>query len=82
MDFIEPCFGIGHNLSLICQMTSEDIKHQLIIIINIKACEPVWPSGKALGCKRRDVGSNPFRLSFLFKSCGLWTLSCDFVPPN
>ena len=30
VDFIEPCFGIGHNLSLICQMTSEDIKHQLI----------------------------------------------------
>ena len=29
---IEPCFGIGHNLSLICQMTSEDIKHQLVII--------------------------------------------------
>ena len=28
---IEPCFGIGH-LSLICQLTSEDIKHQLIII--------------------------------------------------
>ena len=23
---IEPCFGIGHSLSLICQMTSEDIK--------------------------------------------------------
>ena len=35
MDFIEPCFGIGHNLSLICQMTSEDVKHQLIIIIII-----------------------------------------------
>ena len=33
MAFIEPCFGIGHNLSLICQMTSEDIKHQLIISI-------------------------------------------------
>ena len=29
----EPCFGTGHNLSLICQLTSEDIKHQLIIII-------------------------------------------------
>ena len=28
VDFLEPCFGIGHNLSLICQMTSEDIKHQ------------------------------------------------------
>ena len=24
--FIEPCFGIGHSLSLICQLTSEDIK--------------------------------------------------------
>ena len=22
------------------------------------------------------------RLSFLFKGCGLWTLSCDFVPHN
>ena len=32
VDFTEPCFGIGHSLSLICQMTSEDIKHQLIII--------------------------------------------------
>ena len=31
---IEPCFGIGHNLSLICQLTTEDIKHQLIIIIS------------------------------------------------
>ena len=29
--------------------------------------------------KQRDLGSNPLRLSFLFKSCGLWTLSCDFV---
>ena len=33
--FIEPCFGIGHNLSLICQMTSEDIKHQLIIVTRV-----------------------------------------------
>ena len=29
---------------------------------------------------KQDLGSNPLRLSFLFKSCGLWTLSCDFVP--
>ena len=29
--------------------------------------------------KRKDLGSIPLRLSFLFKSCGLWTLSCDFV---
>ena len=32
--------------------------------------------------KQRDFGSNPLRLSFLFKSGGLWTLSCDFVPHN
>ena len=38
VDFIELCFGIGHNLSLICQMTSEDIKHQLIIIIMLGLC--------------------------------------------
>ena len=26
LSYIEPCFGtIGHNLSLICQLTSEDI---------------------------------------------------------
>ena len=31
---------------------------------------------------QRDLGSNPLRLSFLFKGCGLWTLSCDFVPHN
>ena len=24
--------------------------------------------------KQRDLGSNPLRLSFLFKICGLWTL--------
>ena len=40
MDFIELCFGIGHNLSLICLMTSEDIKHQLIIIQNLTISEP------------------------------------------
>ena len=35
-----------------------------------------------LAGKQTDLGSNPLRLSFLFKSCGLWTLSCDFVPHN
>ena len=46
-------------------------------------CEPVWPSGKA-GTRSGGAshGSIPLRLSFLFKSCGLWTLSCDFVPHN
>ena len=32
--------------------------------------------------KQRDLGSIPLRLSFLFKSCFLWTLSCDFVLYN
>ena len=30
----------------------------------------------------RDLSLNQLRLSFLFTSCGLWTLSCDFVPRN
>ena len=51
---IEPCFGIGHNLSLICLMTSEDIKHQLIIMYvcktpgKIKRREVSWTLTKKL----------------------------------
>ena len=26
VNYTEPCFGNGHSLSLICQLTSEDIK--------------------------------------------------------
>ena len=33
----------------------------------------VWTSGKT--GKQKDLGSIPFCLSSLFKSCGLWTLS-------
>ena len=34
---------------------------------------------RRLAGKQKDHGSIRFgRLSFLFKSCGLWTLSCDF----
>ena len=40
--------------------------------------EPVWPPAG----KRKDLGSIQLRLSFLFKSCGLWTRSFDFVPHN
>ena len=53
MDFIEPCFGIGHNLSLLCQMTSEDIKHQLIIIIIIRCRISGYVQKRAIS---RDVG--------------------------
>ena len=31
------------------------------------ASEPVWPSGKALAGKQKDLGSIPLRLSFLFR---------------
>jgi len=44
-------------------MTVEATKRQ--------SCEPVWPSGKV--GKRKDLGSIPLRLSFLFKKvvvCG------------
>ena len=45
----------------------------------VMVTETVWPSGKA--GKRKDLGSIPLRLSFLFKKVvvQLWTLSCDFV---
>ena len=36
---------------------------------------------RRLAGKRKGLGSIPLRLSFLFKSCGLWT-PCDFVPHN
>ena len=32
--------------------------------------------------KQRTLGSNPLLLSFLFKDCGLWTLSRDLVLHN
>ena len=49
VDFIEPCFGIGHNLSLICQMTSEDIKHQLIIITFTETGQTITVPGQTQG---------------------------------
>ena len=32
--------------------------------------------------KQRHFGPNLLQFSFPFKSCGLWTQSCDFVPHN
>ena len=46
---IEPCFGIGHNLSLMCQMTSEDIKHQLNKLNGEKRWKMRWRA-KPLVC--------------------------------
>ena len=51
--------------------------------LSTEVCEPVWPSGKAFGWQaegpRLDSAS---ALLSLQKGCGLWTLSCDFVPHN
>ena len=44
-----------------------------MLLIIIICCETVWPSGKALGCRRKGLGSIPLRLSLLFRKvvvCG------------
>ena len=50
-------------------------------------CGPLWPSGKTLGFmvsmqKRGPRLDSASALLSLQKGCGLWTLSCDFVPRN
>ena len=42
-------------------------------------CEPVWPSGKALGWLAERPRFDPLRRSFLFKNGDFSTLSCDFA---
>ena len=44
----------------------------------IHVCELVWPGGKA--GKQEGPRFESASALFLFESCGLWTLSCDFVP--
>ena len=39
----------------------------------------MWPSDKALGWSAEGPRFDPLRLSFVFKNCGLWTLSFDFA---
>ena len=58
--------------------------------ISIKGCIfCVWlfvsqlgPAVCCLAGKRTTLVQLPTWLSFLFRSCGLWTLSCDFAPHN
>ena len=51
------------------------VKRGLLILV---AVEPVWARSSCarLVNMQKALGS-PF---FLFKNCGLWTLSCDFAP--
>ena len=57
-------------------MVSVDVKPHVSLRF---AREPVWPSGKASGWLAEGPRFDPLRLSFLFKNCGLWTLSCDLA---
>ena len=59
--FTEPCFGISHSLSLICQLTSEDIKHHFIIIITNAEYSFTSTETRRLG--RTDSPGRPPRLS-------------------
>ena len=45
-------------------------------------CEPVWPSGEAgrLVSRKTSVRFPASALLPVENGCGLWTLSCDFVP--
>ena len=77
MDFIKPCFGIGHNLSLICQMTSEDIKHQLIRWTHETPAATV----KQTTCLCRDTGGKgtlPAQHT-IFNTLDNWAIK---TPPN
>ena len=58
---IEPCFGIGHNLSLICQLTSEDIKHHFIIrdLLTFQSIYRLLPLQSPGEIKRREVVLDP-----------------------
>ena len=55
-------------------MVSVDVKHHVYLFTYVNRCKPVWPSGKA--GKRKDLGSIPLRLSFLFKK----VVVCGYCP--
>ena len=68
----------------VCMHALTDAYRRLFIVDQAAAMH-MSASCTALDCqagKQRDFGSNLLRFSFLFKCCGLWTLSCDFVPHN
>ena len=61
--------------------THDDCARRLSCSAGTVHATPVWPSGKA--GKQKGLGSIPLRLPHLLeKGCGVWTLSCDFVPHN
>ena len=55
--YIEPCFGIGHSLSLICQLTSEDIEHHFIIMWTVSEDAACIVGRSATKVISEDLGS-------------------------
>ena len=69
--------------SLISLIVSVDVKHHVYFSLALRTLVGRFGlAAKRQAGKQRDPGSNPLRLSFLLKRCGLWSLSCDFVPHN
>ena len=68
--------------SLIILMVSVDVKHHVYLLTYVVIVSRYGLAVRRWAGKQRDLGSNPSRLFFLFRNCGLWTLSCDFVPRN
>ena len=44
----------------------------IVTVLTTPGSETVWPSGKALGCMQRNLGSNQLRLSFSLQM--LWSV--------
>ena len=72
------------DFSLVCKMVSSALALRVYKLGQL-LFSPVNRFGLAVrrqADKQRDLGSNLLRLSFRLKSCGQWTLSCDFVHHN
>ena len=66
---------------MISLMVSVDVKHPVYLLTY--TYELLWPSSKALGWITEGPRLNSaLALLSLQKGCGVWTLSCDFVPDN
>ena len=70
------CFGIDHNLSLICQLTSEDIKqHFIIIIIIFCGRKAIWSRSRS---RSRSMGHSRLQ-SKRTLTLSTWHLCCRAV---
>ena len=59
-----------------------DIRRNKQLACHVSQLRQFGLVARCLVGKQKGLGLNLLWFSFLFKSCGLWTLSCDFVPYN